>query len=139
LIGDQTPEEKIWENANYALTWRGFMLKNDDNSVRITSTNDIQVLEGKTERIKIGRINKDSDEVIYGIRISNAEGAPVMETDDQGELWLKNRLRVETYESGRHVSIGKIDTEEAELKDHGRKIIDANNSFIVYEDGHMVA
>ena len=29
-------EEKIWENAKYALTWKGFMLKNDDGSVRIT-------------------------------------------------------------------------------------------------------
>jgi len=64
------------------------MLKNDDGSVRITSTEDIQVMGGNTERIKIGRIKEN----VYGIRISNAEGTIVMETDDQGELWLRERL-----------------------------------------------
>lgn len=136
---NKTGEDRIWEEASYALTWKGFMLKNNDGSVRITSTNDIQVLEGEVERIKIGRIEQDSDEVIYGIRISNAEGAPVMETDDQGELWLKNKLRVETYDSNKRVSIGRVDTEETKDAVHGGKILNANNKFIVYEDGHMVA
>lgn len=140
LIGTQTPEDKIWENANYALTWKGFMLKNDDGSVRITSTNDIQVIDANNnERIKIGRIVNDYDDLIYGIRISNASGAPVMETDDQGELWLKNKLEIETYKENTNVRIGKIDTEESELGEHGGRVIDANRGFIVYEDGHMVA
>jgi hypothetical protein len=34
-------EDKIWRDANFALTWKGFMLKNDDGSVRITSDDDI--------------------------------------------------------------------------------------------------
>jgi hypothetical protein len=34
-------EDDIWNNAKFALTWKGFMLKNDDGSVRITSTDDI--------------------------------------------------------------------------------------------------
>ena len=54
------------------------MLRNDDGSVRITSTDDLQVLNGDSERIKIGRIFKESDDPIYGIRISNADGATVM-------------------------------------------------------------
>jgi hypothetical protein len=62
-----------------------------------------------------------------------------METDDQGELWLKNKLRIETYDSNKRVSIGKVDTEETKDTVHGGKILNANNEFIVYEDGHMVA
>ena len=126
-------EDKIWANAKYALTWKGFMLKNDDGSVRITSTDDIQVFNGGQERIKIGRIEDN----VYGIRISNAEGAPVMETDDEGELWLKNKLSIETY--NKQVAIGKLDTQESKDIAHGSRIIDANNSFVVYEDGYMKA
>jgi hypothetical protein len=41
-------------------------------------------LAGEQERIKIGRIggNGDSEPWEYGIRISNASGKKVMETDD---------------------------------------------------------
>lgn len=128
-------EDKIWANAKYALTWKGFMLKNDDGSVRITSTDDIQVLKGEQERIKIGRIEDDA----YGIRISNADGAPVMETDDEGELWLKNRLRIGTNDTST-VEIGYLDAVRAETDIH--EVIhagDGEQEFIVYEDGKMVA
>ena len=110
------------------------MLKNDDGSVRITSTDDIQVFNGEQERIKIGRIEDN----VYGIRISNADGAPVMETDDDGNLWLKNSLSIETY-NNKEVAIGKLDTTSTINKEHGSRIIDANNSFVVYEDGYMKA
>lgn len=128
-------EQDIWDNAKYALTWKGFMLKNDDGSVRITSTDDIQVLAGNMERIKIGRIDTD----VYGIRISNAQGATVMETDDSGELWLKNRLRVGTNKTST-VEIGYLDAVRADTDVH--EVIHAGNGdqeFVVYEDGKMVA
>ena len=128
-------EDKIWENANYALTWKGFMLKNDDGSVRITSTEDIQVMGGNTERIKIGRIKEN----VYGIRISNAEGTIVMETDDQGELWLRERLQVGTPETSK-VEIGYLDATRNDTEIH--EVIhagDEEQEFIVYEDGKMVA
>ena len=56
---EPSDENDIWNNAKFALTWKGFMLKNDDGSVRITSTDDIQVLDGAQERIKIGRIENE--------------------------------------------------------------------------------
>jgi hypothetical protein len=115
------------------------MLKNDDGSVRITSTDDIQVFNGTNERIKIGRIEDN----IYGIRISNARGLPVMETDDSGELWLKNRMRVGTEETST-VEIGYLNAVHAVTGAH--EVIHAGDSanqndkpFIVYEDGRVVA
>ena len=140
---EKVGEDKIWDEANFALTWKGFMLKNDDGSVRITSTNDIQVMEGEIERIKIGRIVNNEDNAflsdVYGIRISNSSGATVMETDDQGELWLKNRLSIETSETNT-VGIGKLGNPTNELSPgHGERVIDANNKFVVYEDGHTKA
>ena len=128
-------EDEVWDKANFALTWKGFMLKNDDGSVRITSNEDIQVIGGDKERIKIGRI----DTGVYGIRISNDQGAPVMETDDKGELWLKNRLRVGTNNTST-VEIGYLDAVRAETDIH--EVIHAGNGaqeFIVYEDGKMLA
>ena len=126
-------EQDIWDNAKFALTWKGFSLKNNDGSVSITSDEDIQVIGNGNERIKIGRI----DNGVYGIRISNADGAPVMETDDSGDLWLKNKLSIETYNN--QVAIGKLDTQKTKDETHGSRVIDANNSFVVYEDGYMKA
>lgn len=128
-------EEKIWDNANYALTWKGFMLKTDNGSVRITSDNDIQVMGGNQERIKIGQIKEDT----YGIRISNASNEAVMETDDLGELWLKNRLRVGTNNTST-VEIGYLDATRTETNIH--EVFHAGNGdqeFVVYEDGKMIA
>jgi hypothetical protein len=60
------------------------MLKNryGNGYVSIDSENDFVVVdENKNCRIKIGNLN-DTANPIYGIRIANADGAPVMETDD---------------------------------------------------------
>lgn len=131
-------EDKIWDEASFALTWRGFLLKNKygNGYVSISSTDDFLVSDGTNQRIKIGNLG-DTVNPIYGIRISNADGAPVMETDDEGELWLKNKLSIETY--NKQVAIGKLDTQESKDIAHGSRIIDANNSFVVYEDGYMKA
>jgi hypothetical protein len=53
------------------------MLKNNNGSVRISSDQDIQVLEGELERIKIGRLGGN----VYGIRIKNSANDTVMETN----------------------------------------------------------
>ena len=132
-------EDKIWENAKFALTWRGFMLKNDDGSVRISSKDDIQILSGDQERIKIGRLDFYNDEYLYGIRISNAEGLSVMETDSNGELWLRNRLRIGTEDTST-VEIGYLDATRKGTNVH--EVIhagDQDQNFIVYEDGKLIA
>ena len=119
----------IYRNAPFALTWDGFSLKNEDGSVRISTTDDIQVLEGEIERIKIGRLSNG----VYGICISDNSG-PIMETGNEGTLWLKKALYIETTEG--EVSIGKLGKNESEDK---FRVIDANNEFIVYESGDFIA
>jgi hypothetical protein len=117
------------------------MLKNryGNGYVSIDSEQDFVVVDeaGKT-RIKIGNIGGDSAPV-YGIRVANAQGAPVMETDDSGELWLKNRLIVGNNNTST-VEIGYLagvrnGTNKHEVIHAG----DGSQSFIVYEDGKMVA
>ena len=132
-------EDKIWKNANYALTWKGFMLKNDDGSVRITSNEDIQVLSNNTERIKIGRIANN----VYGIKISDASGAPVMITKDDGTLWLQNSLFIGSENQkveDATVQIGYLKNVRPNSNVH--EVIHAGSGqqqFIVYEDGKMTA
>lgn len=136
-----TKESDIWEKAKFALTWKGFMLKNryGNGYVSIDSEQDFVVVDeaGKT-RIKIGNIGGDSAPV-YGIRVANAQGAPVMETDDSGELWLKNRLIVGNNNTST-VEIGYLAGVRNGTNKH--EVIHAgegSQSFIVYEDGKMVA
>lgn len=132
-------EDKIWDKAHFALTWKGFSLKNDDGSVKITSDNDIQIFAKEQERIKIGRLNNGT----YGIRISDSHGAPVMLTKDDGTLWLENALYIgadsKTIEDAT-VKIGYLEATRAETDIH--EVIHAGNNeseFIVYEDGKMKA
>lgn len=132
-------EDKIWNKAYFALTWKGFSLKNDDGSVKITSDNDIQVFAGDQERIRIGRFGDKT----YGIRISDSQGAPVMLTKDDGTLWLENALYIgadsKTAEDAT-VKIGYLEATRAETDIH--EVIHAGNGgqeFIVYEDGKMKA
>lgn len=67
-------EEDIWNNANFALTWKGFLLKSGDdaNFVSIDSENDFNVYIGNKELIRIGRLNNEGSQ--YGIRILNDSG-----------------------------------------------------------------
>ena len=68
-----TDENSIWDKANFALTWKGFMLKNKygNGFVSIDSINDFIVSDGAVQRIKIGKIDKIDEENVYGIRIKN--------------------------------------------------------------------
>ena len=140
-----TSVEDIEAEASFALTWNGFLLRNkysENAYVSISNTKDFVVHVDGQDRIQIGNIQQEDykySEPIYGIRISDASGASVMETVDDGSLWLKNRLNIDTYSSGNKVGVGKLDTEASKDTEHGGRVIDANNNFIVYEDGFMKA
>lgn len=98
-------EDKIWHDALFGMTWKGFFLKSkgtDNQQIEISTTNDICVTKDKVERIKIGRIGSrkeitESGELshdIYGLRLKDNTGVTTMETDDSGQLWLRDKLRI---------------------------------------------
>ena len=98
-------EDKIWRDALFGMTWKGFFLKSkgtDNQQIEISTTNDICVTKDKVERIKIGRIDSKKEitedgEVshdIYGLRLKDNTGITTMETDDSGQLWLRDKLRI---------------------------------------------
>lgn len=138
-------EDDIWDNAKFGMTWKGFFVKNksDSGQVEISSENDIRVTSGtsNTERIKIGRLSGTGaagDPYIYGIRISDADGSAVMETSDSGALWLRNRLNISSTSGANYnIGIGYLDGTKPETNIH--EVFNANNSFLVYEDGSMKA
>ena len=142
--------EYIKEKASYGLTWDGFWLKsNGDNGyVSISSDKDFEVIKTfkneaeeviKVPIIQIGRLfNSDYD--YYGIRINNQDGNTVMETNQDGQLWLKEQLHVFTDQTT-EVVIGLSGTDSNSFdnqQNHGEKIINANDKFKVYEDGYLV-
>lgn len=131
-----SPEEVIWNNAQFGLTWKGFFLHNEDNSVQISSNEDFIVRDANNKRrVQIGRISRSPEGYIYGIKISNANEEEVLETDDTGKLWLRKELNI-GYLVNKRVKIGCLDTQDDV---HGHEVINANENFIVYEDGHMKA
>ena len=129
-------ENEIWETGKFGLTWKGFFMKNKygNGYVSISSTDDFIVNDGTRNRIKIGNIGTQ-DNPIYGLFITDADGEKVMETNSDGTLWLKNRLNVETNHNY-SVGIGKLG---ASIEGGKNEVINANNKFLVYEDGSIKA
>lgn len=104
-INGLSGEDKIWNDASFGMTWKGFFLKNkgtDNQQIEISTTKDICITKDEIERIKIGRIGSkkettESGEVshdIYGLRLKDNFGATTMETDDSGQLWLRDKLQI---------------------------------------------
>ena len=121
--------EEIKDNASYALTWDGFYLKTNNGAVTITSDNDIQVHSGDVDRIKIGNIGTN-DNPRYGIYFKDEEGKITLETDDQGKLWLRDKLQIGKPDDDFDVSIGNLSNNQ---------VINANDGFVVYADGSILA
>lgn len=138
LSGSWQPENEdfIWEIGKFGLTWKGFFMKNKygDGYVSISSIDDFVVHDGTRDRIKIGNIGTQNSP-IYGLFITDADGEKVMETNSDGTLWLKNRLNVETNDNY-SVGIGKLG---ASIEGGKNEVINANNKFLVYEDGSIKA
>lgn len=142
-VAGKSGEELIWDTAQFGLTWNGFFLKNRDESgmVEISSENDFQVLdENDYARIKIGRISGSTGNYLYGIRIKNGLNEPVLETGDDGELWLRNMLSVGTSES-QTVYLG-YNENAIRTSSNAHEVFHAGddaNKFVVYEDGYIQA
>lgn len=76
-------ETDVWNNANFGLTWRGFFLKNSNNSgsVEISTDNDI-VIKGanNAKRVTIGRLNTAGTN--YGMAVYDANGNAIFQCDN---------------------------------------------------------
>lgn len=131
-------EDDIWDDAKFGMTWKGFFIKNKygNHSVEISSTDDIRVMRQSTEIIKIGKLEENED--VFGIRIADLSGHPVMETDSDGKLWLRKRLDISsTNGTDYNIGIGYLSEVKPDTSIH--EVFNANDAFLVYEDGSMKA
>lgn len=159
-------EADIYDNAKFGMTWSRFFMKNksENGSVEISTDNDFQVKAGENERIKIGRLSSHNvqidetdpskgtkTEYLYGIKISDANGNSVLVTGDDGNLWLKNQLLI-GGSSDAIVSLGYLngtkEVDETITSEDGstqitqkiyHEVFNANDNFIVYENGDVTA
>lgn len=130
-------EDKIWRDALFGMTWKGFFLKNrsaDKNQqIEISTEKDICVsktIDDKViDKIRIGQITTKDNKVVYGLQLKDDTGATTMETDDNGQLWLRDKLRISDT-----VSIGVLETGKDRYQ-----VFNSNNNFIVYNDGTVEA
>ena len=150
LIG----EEKIWKYSNFALTWKGFQIKSSHQVggyVSITSENDIQVINANgKEQVKIGLLYDDVNPPIYGIRLRDANETIVMEQATNGKVWIRDELNLGINKEAPTVRIGYLKDTKAKNYNNTydfdgvsdseiHQVINANNKFMVYEDGSMKA
>lgn len=124
-------EEEIRSNPNsmFSLTWSGLLIRSVEKkgntevgSIEINNKYDIVIKKGNKNKIQIGRLNDNGN---YGIRICDNEGMPVLETIDDGSLWLRQSLSIGT-EASTNVKIGVLNNDQ---------IFNANDNFIIKKDG----
>lgn len=143
VFNQETNEYEKWNGTNFSEIKSNLYEKIEvlNGGVEISSENDITVFEvqkrdDKEEKIKLIQIGKIGGEenganpTIYGIRIKDSHNETVMETSSAGDLWLKNRLNIGTTTNNVSVGIGKLE---------GGQVINANDKFIVTEDGTVSA
>lgn len=123
-------EEEVRSNSMFSLTWSGLLIRsiqkdgsnNVVGSIEINNKYDIVVKKGDKDKVLIGRLNDNGN---YGIRICDNDGKPVLETIDNGSLWLRQSLSIGT-ETSTNVKIGVLDNDQ---------VFNANDNFIVKKDG----
>jgi hypothetical protein len=81
-------------------------------------------LSDDKERIKIGRIT-EGENTTYGIRIKDDSNNIVMETDDGGRLWLRDKLSIVGTSETPTVAIGQLGNRRADGK---QEVIHAGGS-----------
>lgn len=94
-------EEEVRSNSMFSLTWSGLLIRsiqkdgsnNVVGSIEINNKYDIVVKKGDKDKVLIGRLNDNGN---YGMRICDDDGKPVLETIDNGSLWLRQNLSIGT-------------------------------------------
>ena len=107
-------EDKIWRDALFGMTWKGFFLKNksvDKNQqIEISTEKDIcisKIVDNEViDKIRIGQITTKDNKAAYGLQLKDDTGTITMETDDSGHLWLRDKLRISNvkYEKTKDLS-----------------------------------
>lgn len=131
-------EAEVRSKSMFSLTWSGLLIRSiekdgsnkDIGSIEINNKYDIVVSKYVTKnnvteavpKVQIGRLNNKGN---YGIRICDNDGNPVLETVDNGSLWLRQSLSIGT-EASTNVKIGVL---------NNNQIFNANDNFIVKKDG----
>lgn len=133
-------EDEVRSNSIFSLTWSGLLI----HSIQKKKENDVEKSIGEIEinreydivvrkyvtknnvtkavsKVQIGRLSDTN----YGIRIRDDDGNTVLETDDNGSLWLRKSLSIGAG-TKTNVKIGVLDNNQ---------VFNANNNFIVYNDG----
>lgn len=133
-------EAEVRSNSIFSLTWSGLLI----HSIQKKKENDVEKSIGEIEinreydivvskyvtknnvtkavpKVQIGRLSDTN----YGIRIRDDDGNAVLETVDDGSLWLRKSLSIGTGTST-NVKIGVLDNNQ---------VFNANNNFIVNNDG----
>lgn len=146
-------EDEIWDNAatRFALTWKGFLLKNSSGRGEIEINSELNQIIARqkivdengevtktVDRITIGKLDDRGE--LYGLKILNNDGKTVLETQkDGGKLWLQDSLSIGTS-AETHAAIGVLGQKE---DDSAGRVIEAGtgkeDNFIVYEDGTVYA
>ena len=149
--------DKIKKHANFAVTWSGFQIKSNrrEGYISITSEEDLQVFGSNDEEyVKIGQLY-DRGSNVYGIRLTSwytengtRLSKPVLEQSTDGLVWIRDELKV-GLSGVSSVSIGYLEgtknliyeTPKENYTDDSQvhEVINANNKFMVYEDGSMKA
>lgn len=150
--------EKIKDLTTFFLTWDGLYLNSDDGKLKLDPRRGLEIysmnkwsksvlntydyvydglgnkytVKDNIPLITLGRLGGTSNEIgsDYGLRLRNDEGYITMETDNRGNLNLRNQLRVGEYDNAKEYSrkISKI----IEVKKTRENVNNLDGSYDIY-------
>ena len=112
--GEENVYSYIKRMCRFGLTWEGFFFKSGNNQsqgmVTFDSGNDFKMLSRRDgewkEQVVIGKLKNLSGQEYYGFRLLDSYGAAVMETNQEGELYLKKKLRISNFKEPVYINQG---------------------------------
>ena len=113
--------QDVLDKAHFAVTWDGFFIKNsyeDGGKVSITSDNDFQVTKkvngNEQEVIKIGMLERRTNDNLYGMRIKGDNNTDAFIADSDGNLFITGIINATGGNFSDIVTVGKNTTQTSD-------------------------
>lgn len=78
------------------LGWKGLNIQTQENALSLDAENGLSIQNGNIKRLELGHLRKINGDYtnIYGLKLYDSNGKTTVQTDSNGELWLKKNFKI---------------------------------------------
>ena len=78
------------------LGWKGLNIQTQNNALSLDADNGLSIQNENVKRLELGHLRKSNGDYtnVYGLKLYDSEGKTTVQTDSNGELWLKKNFNI---------------------------------------------